>query len=316
MVVLRNIKSPGEAGTSRSTAQRSKPLSNPKSSSFVPPGYCQCGCGQQTPIYKSHAPGKGRIKGQRARFLVGHTSKYTSHKVRVTCAFCGKQRLRPPSQVQTTNYCSMQCKDADQRGTSRPVPQALILEYRRWWDENAPEDAPYGYCWCGCGEKTKLASATAVMYNRLKGEPIRHVGKHRRSTPENYHELQDHGYDTPCWIWQGAVNGDGYPVCSHDLQKSRFVYRLNYERKYGPLPQGYEIHHKCRVRPCVNPDHLLPVTHKQNNRLNPHVKLTEAKASEIRRLRENTGASYASIAQTFGVSRGTIAKVIQGRTWT
>jgi hypothetical protein len=33
---------------------------------------CECGCGQQTPIYKCHAPKRGYVKGQPSRFIRGH----------------------------------------------------------------------------------------------------------------------------------------------------------------------------------------------------------------------------------------------------
>ncbi len=34
----------------------------------------------------------------------------------------------------------------------------------------------------------------------------------------------------------------------------------------GPIPEGLELDHLCRVRHCVNPDHLEAVTHRENIR--------------------------------------------------
>jgi hypothetical protein len=34
----------------------------------------------------------------------------------------------------------------------------------------------------------------------------------------------------------------------------------------GPVPQGLELDHLCRVRGCVNPAHLEPVTMRENAR--------------------------------------------------
>ena len=42
------------------------------------------------------------------------------------------------------------------------------------------------------------------------------------------------------------------------------VERVAYEMVVGPIPDGLQIDHLCRVRNCVNPDHLEPVTPREN----------------------------------------------------
>lgn len=69
---------------------------------------------------------------------------------------------------------------------------------------------------------------------------------------------EDRGYDTPCWIWQGALSR-GYGYHNHEP-----AYRTNYVERFGPVPEGLELDHLCRVTACVNPDHLEPVTHREN----------------------------------------------------
>jgi hypothetical protein len=44
------------------------------------------------------------------------------------------------------------------------------------------------------------------------------------------------------------------------------VHRWAYEFTQKPIPDGYEIDHLCRNRACVNPNHLEPVTGKENCR--------------------------------------------------
>jgi hypothetical protein len=44
----------------------------------------------------------------------------------------------------------------------------------------------------------------------------------------------------------------------------RYAHRWSYEHFVGPIPEGLHIDHLCRVRRCVNPDHLEPVTPKEN----------------------------------------------------
>jgi hypothetical protein len=47
--------------------------------------------------------------------------------------------------------------------------------------------------------------------------------------------------------------------------RSRRAYRFAYQVLVGPIPSGFELDHLCRVRCCVNPDHLEPVTKAVNS---------------------------------------------------
>lgn len=69
--------------------------------------------------------------------------------------------------------------------------------------------------------------------------------------------------DDGCWLFTSAVNPNGYGYFSI---KGRYylAHRVVYEWRVGPIPQGKQIDHLCRVRRCVNPDHLEPVTCKEN----------------------------------------------------
>lgn len=46
----------------------------------------------------------------------------------------------------------------------------------------------------------------------------------------------------------------------------KVVHRIAYELLVGPIPDGLQLDHLCRVRNCVNPDHLEPVTGQENMR--------------------------------------------------
>lgn len=72
-------------------------------------------------------------------------------------------------------------------------------------------------------------------------------------------ELDDNG----CWLWTKAKNPDGYGKISVG-NKSRSAHRVVYETLRGEIPAGFQIDHLCRVRHCVNPDHLEPVTPREN----------------------------------------------------
>lgn len=46
--------------------------------------------------------------------------------------------------------------------------------------------------------------------------------------------------------------------------RSILAHRFAYELAHGSIPEGMTIDHKCRVRHCVRPSHLEPVTGKVN----------------------------------------------------
>lgn len=68
--------------------------------------------------------------------------------------------------------------------------------------------------------------------------------------------------DTGCWEWTGAT-ARGYGQIWSAGQRV-YAHRLAYELLVGPIPEGLELDHLCRNRPCVNPRHLEPVTHRVN----------------------------------------------------
>lgn len=66
-----------------------------------------------------------------------------------------------------------------------------------------------------------------------------------------------------CWLWAGAHNLNGYGTFGVD-HVHRLAHRYAYELLVGPIPEGKSLDHLCRVRNCVNPAHLEPVTHEEN----------------------------------------------------
>ena len=62
-----------------------------------------------------------------------------------------------------------------------------------------------------------------------------------------------------CWLWVGGRDGDGYGELKAGRKKI-MAHRFAYEILVGPIPDSLTLDHLCRVRVCVNPDHLEPVT--------------------------------------------------------
>ncbi len=68
-----------------------------------------------------------------------------------------------------------------------------------------------------------------------------------------------------CWLWAGAKSVDGYGQ-KHANGATVSVHTESYKAHVGPIPDGLEIDHLCRVRACYNPAHLETVTHAENMR--------------------------------------------------
>jgi hypothetical protein len=71
-----------------------------------------------------------------------------------------------------------------------------------------------------------------------------------------------------CWLWTGRRNVGGYGVTSYNFagRNHWLAHRLSYSLAAGPIPAGMVLDHLCRVRHCVNPDHLDPCTAVENSR--------------------------------------------------
>lgn len=68
-----------------------------------------------------------------------------------------------------------------------------------------------------------------------------------------------------CWVWAGRRNDKGYGIIKKG-EKITLAHRLVYTTLVGPIPPGLTLDHLCRVRECVNPAHLEPVTLSENCR--------------------------------------------------
>ena len=72
-----------------------------------------------------------------------------------------------------------------------------------------------------------------------------------------------------CWLWMERVDVSGYGIVfnGRGLSPVNFkAHRFAYELLRGPIPAGLQLDHLCRVRCCVNPAHLEPVTLQENLR--------------------------------------------------
>jgi hypothetical protein len=88
----------------------------------------------------------------------------------------------------------------------------------------------------------------------------------RRTTPIEERLFPRIDASGPCWLWTGAKSIGGYGVINRGRRGdgNAMVHRLVWELLVGPVPEGFDLDHLCRVRACCNPDHLEPVTRAEN----------------------------------------------------
>lgn len=116
------------------------------------------------------------------------------------------------------------------------------------------------------------------MQSHLGGKVVKLAGSRKAKQKFSQRELMEFWEDglkekfmskihlnkkTGCWLWKAGKIGTGYGAC-YVKGVQLLTHRLSYRVQNGNIPLKLELHHKCETRNCCNPDHLKPVTHREN----------------------------------------------------
>lgn len=120
----------------------------------------------------------------------------------------------------------------------------------------------------GCDAPVHGAGWCSKHYQRWwkNGDPL--LSKLDRESPweVRFWRKVDKAGAGGCWLWTSSTRGEGYGKFSGSSVGTDSAHRISYILLVGPIPDGLELDHLCRVRNCVNPDHLEPVTNAENVR--------------------------------------------------
>jgi hypothetical protein len=125
---------------------------------------------------------------------------------------------------------------------------------------------------------------------------------------------------TGCWVWNKDISVYGYGrlwIKSNTGRKKVLAHRYMYECLKGQIEVGLHLDHLCLNKRCVNPNHLEPVTPRENARRALHSNgkksLTDLELAEIRKALLTD--SIRSVARKFNTYYNTIYCVAHGITY-
>lgn len=193
--------------------------------------------------------------------------------------------------------------------------------------------ANYGFCQCGCGQKTNLAPGTSKRLSRVKGEPYEFVHGHNGRVDiavRLWSKVAITANPDKCWEWQGCVSEFGYGEIGKAKGKGfSLTHRVAYELAYGAIPDGLWVLHKCDNPPCCNPAHLFLGTDLDNMRdkvkkgrqsfskgeKSGRSKLTDEKVLYIRERFAKGDITKAELGRQMNISPFHIGYIVTRKSW-
>jgi len=122
-----------------------------------------------------------------------------------------------------------------------------------------------------------------------------------------------------CWLWTASKNTKGYGQFKVD-SRLEMAHKISFALTGKQLLKRDLVCHTCDNPSCVNPDHLYAGNHSMNTydcwqrgRRNKSDQLTQEDVNNIRKALAYT--TRKELATRYGVSKNTIEKIANYRTW-
>lgn len=176
--------------------------------------------------------------------------KYGHYLLACRCA-CGNEKITTNSKLHTGHTKSCGCFRPDCSGRQVYKRVVAVCQYCAGFfatSENRIRDGRGRYCSKDCKHRAALLTRQQLLDNIMRSyEPIPMCG---------------------CWVWMGDMFPNGYGSVGigswTGKPRDGLAHKVAYEMLVGPVPPGLELDHLCRVRCCINPAHLEPVTKSVN----------------------------------------------------
>ena len=186
-----------------------------------------------------------------------------------TCTGCGNEYTTRRKPQGSGRFCSVPCQQLWMRTDEE-------VKARQVEGSQAYVSALNTYRRCAnCGKEFLVAGTSVTCCsNQCSEDRKRKLALDRLPPLRKAYEANDHKgileaieerankTKSGCWEWP-HVNAYGYPIATIGGNRV-LVHRLSLEAKHGASLGSQAAHHMCANARCANPEHLQPVTHRDN----------------------------------------------------